>query len=103
MESWTRQPEECDGEYFFSGRAVMTHGVADALASEEIAFIVAVLKQAVQENQGLDYLQVFTCDDDGRKVWVIDQLSKSMKESGDRTPTEIAEDDVFTLLLPKEY
>ena len=51
---------------------------------------------------GSPALPYYKCAD-GRKVWVIDQLSKSMKESGDRTPAEIAEDDVFTLLLPKEY
>ncbi len=102
MVSWFREPQECEGDYFFSGRAVMTRGVADALSQEELVFIVANLKRAVDEHEGLDYLQVYKCAD-GRKVWVIDQLSKSMKESGDRTPAEIAEDDVFTLLLPKEY
>ena len=102
MASWTRQPEECDGEYFFSGRAVMTQGVADALSPQELAFIVADLRKAVQEHEGLDYLQVYTCDD-GRKVWVIDQLSKSMKGGEDYTLAEIAEYDVFTLMLPEEY
>ena len=102
MASWNRKPQEREGDYFFSGRAVMTRGVADALSQEELIFIVVDLKRAVEEHEGLDYLQVYTCDD-GRKVWVIDQLSKSMKESGDRTPAEITEDDVFTLLLPEEY
>ena len=102
MATWTRKPQEHAGDYFFSGRAVMTRGVADALSPEEIAFIVADLKRAVDENEGLDYLQVYTCAD-GRKVWVIDQLSKSMKEGGDYTPAQVAEYDHWTLLLPGEY
>ena len=102
LASWNRKPQECEGDYFFSGRAVMTHGVADALSPEELFFIVVDLKRAVEEHEGLDYLQVYTCDD-GRRVWVIDQLSRSMKEGKDYTPAEITEYDVFTLLLPEEY
>ena len=40
MASWKRKPQECEGDYFFSGRAVMTRGVADALSQEELIFIV---------------------------------------------------------------
>ena len=36
MATWKRLPQEHDGEYFFSGQAVMTRGV-------EAAFIVADL------------------------------------------------------------
>ena len=102
MASWTRKQQEQDGEYFFSGRAVMTQGVAGILSPQELAFIVDDLRRAVAENEGLDYLQVYTCDD-GRKVWIIDQLSKSMKEGADYTPDQIVEYDVFTLMLPEEY
>ena len=102
MASWIRQPEECDGDYFFSGRAVMTQGVSGALSQQEIAFIVVDLRRAVAENGGLDYLQVYHSND-GRKVWVIDQLSNSMKESGEYEPAEITEYDMFTLMLPEEY
>ena len=56
MAQWTRQPEEQPGEYFFSGRGVMTQGVAHSLAPEEIAWIVADLKRAVTQHQGLDHL-----------------------------------------------
>ena len=58
MVSWFREPQECEGDYFFSGRAVMTRGVADALSQEELVFIVVDLKRAVDEHEGLDYLQV---------------------------------------------
>ena len=66
MAQWKRKPEECSGEYFFSGRGVMTQGVAHALAPEEIAWIIADLEQAVSPNDGLDYLQVYECDDGER-------------------------------------
>ena len=102
MAQWTRQPEEQPGEYFFSGRGVMTQGVAHSLAPEEIAWIVADLKHAVTQHEGLDYLQRYTSND-GRTVWVIDQLSRSMKEDGDYTPEQIEEYDYWTLLLPEEY
>ena len=48
MTTWTRKPQECPGDYFFSGVAYMTSGVQEALAPEEIAFIVADLQTFVQ-------------------------------------------------------
>jgi hypothetical protein len=56
------------------------------------------LQRFVRKHRGADYLQTFECDD-GRKVWCICQLSRSMKESGEYS----AEDDVWTMLLPEEY
>ncbi len=102
MAQWTRQKEERPGDYFFDGKGVMTQGVAGLLSPEEIAWIVADLKQAVAANDGLDYLQTVHSDD-GRTVWAICQLSRSMKESGDYTPAQIEEYDYFTLLLPSDY
>ncbi len=102
MAQWTRQPEEQPGEYFFSGRGVMTQGVAHSLVPEEIAWIIADLHRAVAENDGLDYLQTYRSDD-GRVVWAIDQLSRSMKQGDDYAPEQIEEYDYFTLLLPEEY
>ncbi len=57
MATWKRLPQECEGEYFFSGQAYMTRGVQDALSPEEIAFIVADLHAFVQQENGVDYLQ----------------------------------------------
>ena len=34
MDTWTRQPQECPGDYFFSGRAFMTAGVQAALSPD---------------------------------------------------------------------
>ena len=102
MATWKRLPQECPGEYFFSGQALMTRGVEAALSPEEIAFIVADLHAFVQQENGVDYLQCFEADD-GRRVWCIDQLRKSVKESGEFTPEQLAEYDHWTMLLPEEY
>ena len=102
MATWTRKPQECAGDYYFSGQACMTCGVEDALSPDEITFIVADLWAFVRREDGVDYLQVYVSDD-GRKVWCICQLSRSMKESGDYTPEQVAEYDYWTLLLPSEY
>ena len=102
MGEWKRKEQERDGDYYFSGRAYMTRGVQRELSEAEIIWIIADLKQAVDEHDGLDYLQVYESSD-GRRVWVIDQLSASMKESGDYTDEQVTQYDYFTLLLSSEY
>ena len=81
----------------------MTVGVSREL--EMLADIIPIsmdLKRAVEENDGLDYLQVYECDD-GHVVWIIDALSKSMKDGGGYTPQQIEENDYWTVLFPEEY
>jgi len=102
MAHWKRTPQERDGDYEFGGRTYMTRGVQRELTADEVAWILRDLRRAVREHDGLDYLQVYEADD-GRTVWVIDQLSRSMKESGDYSAEEIEAYDYFTLLLPSEY
>ena len=102
MATWKRLPQECEGQYFFSGQASMTLGVEAALSPEEIAFIVADLHAFVQQEIGADYLQVYESDD-GHRVWCIDQLRQSIKDSGDFTPEQLAELDYWTILRPDEY
>lgn len=102
MKKWTRQPEEQSGDYYFSGQSVMTSGVNQLLTQKDVFCVDLILSRAVMQNDGLDYLQVFECED-GRVVWAIDQLSKSMKRSGDYTPEQVKEYDYWTLLLPEEY
>lgn len=102
MAEWNRAPQERDGDYYFNGRAFVTRGVKAELSSLEIMRIIRDLRRAVSEHDGLDYLQVYEAPG-GRTVWVIDQLSRSMKESGDYTPEQIREYNYFTLLLPSEY
>jgi hypothetical protein len=76
----------------------MTNGVQESLSADEVLWIIMTLRRFVREHNGADYIQCFECDD-GRKVWCICQLSKSMKESGDYGP----DDDFWTMLLPEEY
>ena len=78
----------------------MTQGVSQHLDEAETMWIVIDLQNTVREYGSLDYLQVYTCDD-GRKIWVIDELSQEMKEKC--TPEELKEYDRFTLLRPSEY
>ena len=49
-----------------------------------------------------DYLQVYK-NDQGQKVWLIDQLSREMLTSDDYTPEQKKEYNHFTMLLPEEY
>ncbi len=102
MATWKRLPQECEGDYFFSGQAYMTRGIEAALSPEEIAFNVADLNAFVQQEIGADYLQVYESDD-GHRVWCIDQLRQSIKDSGEFTPEQLAELDHWTMLRPDEY
>ena len=80
----------------------MTVGVDDELEMEDVLQIASDIRRAVLEHDGLDYQQVFKCDD-GRVVWAIDQLSKLTKENGDYTAEQVEEYDYWTMLLPEEY
>ena len=98
MSNFARKPQENEGSYFFSGRLFITQGVQNALAIEEVHAIHRDVKAFVVQENGIDYLQVYEFED-GRVVWLIDQLNKEMIESGDYE----AEDNHCTMLLPEEY
>jgi len=102
MAVWKRKPQECKGDYFFEGRLVITRGAIELLSLPEMTQVVKLLKTAVQENNGLDYLQVFESTG-GDKVWIIDALSRLMKTDGSYSANEIRENDIVTILLPEEY
>lgn len=95
---WKLKDQEQDSDYYFDDRALQTRGIAKALSPVEIAQVVSMLQRFVRENDGGDYLQVFE-HSDGRKVWCICQLSKTMIESGEYA----GEDNYWTILLPEEY
>lgn len=84
MATWTRNPQECEGNYQFDGPGYKTIGVQRQLSPQEIGFIIADLLIFVAEKDGIDFLQVYECTD-GRKVWCIDDVSH------------------WTMLLPEEY
>ncbi len=92
------QEEEQENDYYFNGRALQTAGIAEALTPDDINKIVSMLRRFVMNNHGADYLQVFE-HSDGRKVWCICQLSKTMIESGEYDD----EDNYWTMLFPEEY
>lgn len=98
MITWSRKPQEKDGSYFFSGQFYTTRGVANELSINEILSICQDVQAFVQEKNGIDYLQVYT-DENGRKLFFIDNLNKEMIESGHYRP----EDNYCTLMFASEY
>lgn len=81
MATWTRKPQEQDGNYFFFGQFLATRSVVEELPTNEIISICHDIKTFVHQKNGVDYLQVYT-DEQGRKLYLINQLSKEMIESG---------------------
>ena len=99
MSKWKKKPQEQEGTYFFSGQFYITRGVQDLLTPEEIRSIYLEVQQLVKEQEGLDYLQVYVHEDNGRKLFFIDQLNTQMIASGQYR----AEDNLCTLMLAEEY
>ena len=98
MAIWKRQPQEKRGDYFFSGQFLASRGVVSELTPDEILRIYQDIKSFVKDKDGIDYLQIYT-DENGRKLYLIDQLSKDMIESGEYAPL----DNHCTLLWAHEY
>ena len=97
--AWQRQPQERnDQQYYFAGKFYMTKGVFDTLHFEEIISIYNDVKTFAKQKNGVDYLQIYT-DEQGRKLYLIDQLDKRMLESGNYE----AEHNYCTLLFAHEY
>ncbi|MBZ0097575.1 MAG: hypothetical protein K8F30_00745, partial [Taibaiella sp.] len=85
MVLWTRKPQEQNGSYFFTGNFYVTRGVVTELSSEEITTIYLDVREYVHQNNGVDYLFVYT-DTEGRKLFFIDNLNREMIESGQYRP-----------------
>ena len=98
MAKWTRQPQEQEVSYHFSGTFYATRGIQELLSQEEILAIYQEIQKLVKENDGLDYLQVYVAEGE-EKIFFIDQLNKEMIESGDYKE----EYNYCTLLLSSEY
>ena len=98
MAKWTRQPQEQTGTYFFSGTFYATKLVNSELPLDELMFIFWDIRAFVLEKNGIDYFQVYT-DENGRKLYFIDQLNEEMIRSGNFLP----EDNHATLLFSHEY
>lgn len=99
MFKWEIQPQERGGTYRFSGRFVVTQGVASLLSEAEIMLLYWQVRYLVEQNDGIDYLVVFIHEETGQKLYFIDQINDEMKASGGHPP----EHDYCTLLLKEEY
>ena len=66
MSKWKRKPQEQEGTYFFSGQFYITRGVQELLIPEEVHRIYLEIQQLVEEQEGLDYLQVYVHEDTGQ-------------------------------------
>ena len=84
MPTWTRKPQETDGDHQFNSRTVITRAAQASITSAELLHLSTALRQAISDHDGLDYLQVFECED-GRVIWVID------------------DGEYVTWLLPEDY
>jgi len=88
MAIWTRQPQEQQGNYHFSGKFLVTQRVNETIPKQEILQIYQDTLQAVKDNNGLDYLQVFK-NEKGVKLFLIDATSKDMFDSGEYDPNDM--------------
>lgn len=97
--AWIRQPQENPGDYWFAGKFFVTRGVFDEIPTLEVADIVRDVQEFAQQEQGADYLQVYINNVTGRKIWVIDQVTKNELQEG----IHPEEHNYFTVLFPEEY
>ncbi len=82
----------------FSGSLFVTQTIMKKLTPIEISEISDDILKFVQEKNGVDYFQVYE-DDEGQKLYLIDELNREMIESGQYE----AKDNHCTLLFSWEY
>ena len=99
VHQWKRQPQERQGTYRFSGKFVVTQGIAQLLSEAEIMLLYWEVRYLVEQNDGIDYFVVFTHEGTGQELFFIDQINDEMKASGGHPQ----EHDYCTLLLKIEY
>lgn len=95
---WKRQPQERTGNYLFSGSFLITAAVYETLLRDEVLEIYDDLRAFANNQNGIDYLQIYT-NENGKRLFFIDQLSKEMIESNEFTN----EDNHCTLMYSHEY
>jgi len=100
MSTWTIQPQKETGTYMFSGRVYVTAAIAETLSPAEIYQMLNAVRQRVAENNGADYLFVFTNQDE-ECIFIIDQLNREMKSSATRE--WVAQNDIVTILYASEH
>lgn len=72
----------------FQGQILLTQEVQADIPEEEIIQIINSTQLAAQEQEGLDYLQVFE-NEKGAKLYFIASANKTMLESGQFDPNDI--------------
>lgn len=100
MSIWTMQPQEETGTYMFTGRLYATAAIAETLSPAEISQIISTIRERVAEQNGADYLFVFTNQDEER-IFVIDQLNREMKAAASHD--WVAQNDIVTIIFASEY
>lgn len=89
--------------YYFSGQAVITQNAKATITQAELNHILTDLFNFIGSRpKGIDYLQVYQ-HEDGRRIWIIDNVSQQMRESNDYDPKVLEESDYWTILLPEDY
>lgn len=94
-----KKPEYENGDYFFTGDFYVTRGVMATLDEREVHAIHLEIKRLVELKGGQDYLQVFKKKRGKQKLFLIDNLSREMLNSGSYSK----EDNYCTLMLAEEY
>ena len=97
LEGWQLQPQEREGTYRFDGKFLVTKNVKEGLKKEIIARMYLLILQKVEEEDGLDYLQVFIHQETEEKLFFMDQINDEMKE--EHPP----EHNYCTLMYSSEY
>ena len=99
---WKRQVQERENDYVFNGKLYVTSIISEELSTEELASIINDIRKVVKENVGIDYLQVYK-HPDGRKIFCIDQLSRSMLDGDGYSKKEKKNYNYWTMLYSYEY
>ena len=103
MATWTRQLQEQEGTFLFSGLFTCTAHVKAQLTDDEIHSIYTEIQKAVKENNGLDYLQVFIDEEEEeRRLFLIDSMNQEAIES-ELYDTSDPLVNYYTLMFANEY
>lgn len=100
LSKWVRQKPDYDtGDYWFNGQMFVTTGVQENLSQVEVIEIIKDIRAYVEENQGIDYLQVYKNEETNEKLFFIDSITKEDLETG----IQLSEHNYCTLIFDYEY
>ncbi len=99
MANFIRHKTSESGRHYFDGQMVLTDSVSSLLSEEEVECIVTNVQKEARGQGGLHFIQIYECEEDGRLVWIVNQLTVQERN---KTQTYPKEEDYFTILLPGE-